>query len=625
MNIKYAIAFSIIIALTTTITGPESLENLALNLQFKIRGTRNLNKAIVSLKINEREFFNYITRKKTFDFRFHSKVLSSSQIFFEKFHNHFYWDTDFFINLLEKIKKYRPLVVAVIPSFSTNEEGIFPHSLKNSDKKKLEELSREIPVLWSSYLKRDGTLLSPPDFLTTGNIFYNNVLPDDDLIVRKARLKSDTALSLAGAIWLNSKVRDKFETSDLTETAAGNNFFINYSGRKDPGITFSAISFLEDIEAGWLPVLKDKIILIDIQADHTDDYLIPYLQKENIALVSNCNIQSEILSSLIDNRTINRSSSWLNLLSTTIMGICSALVFLNFSLILSQFLTFALALFFSLISIFLFSSFSFWLNTTAPLITIFITSLILTIWRYTTDERKKTMAMQREIDELKGNFLSLISHNLRTPIAKIRALSSVILNRDRGNLLKKQREAVTNILKSSMELTSYITNILNITRIDAQKVKLHKTPCDVNSLIRQAIEKSSLLIESKNITFSLKLEPIFSIELDRELFFQLFLNILENSIKYSPNNSEVTIETKEVDNSLYISVTDQGIGISKEEANNIFKKFHRVDNIYTETISGTGLGLYLVQYFVKLHGGEIKVNSVLGGGATFTIILPISQ
>jgi signal transduction histidine kinase len=231
--------------------------------------------------------------------------------------------------------------------------------------------------------------------------------------------------------------------------------------------------------------------------------------------------------------------------------------------------------------------------------------------------------MHKEVDELKGNFLSLISHNLKTPIAKIRAMSSVLLHKDSDNLREHQIEATTSILRSSRDLTSYISNILNITRIGAQKIKLHKNVCDINSLITQSVEKMNDLVDNKKIKFKLDLEPIFSVEVDKELIFQVLYNILENAIKYSPKNSTITISSKEEKNFLLISIKDQGIGISKEESIKIFQKFHRTNNIYTESITGTGLGLYLSKYFVNLHGGEIKVESALGDGSTFIISLPL--
>ena len=352
--------------------------------------------------------------------------------------------------------------------------------------------------------------------------------------------------------------------------------------------------------------------------------MLPYRHDEQNKLATNREIQNEILNSLIENITLKKTPFWITFIISFTLSILATLPFLFCSLLFSQVLISSMILTFIIISIIFFGVFFIWINTITPLITIFATTLIMTIGKYVSDDRTKLKKIHEEIDTLKSNFLSLISHNLKTPIAKIRALSSVLLKKDSNNLSEEQKEALLNILRSSRDLTSYISNILNITRIESQKIKLNKSVCDINVIIHQVTDRVRTLLDNKPIKFNLQLEPIFSVEIDKDLFFQLFFNVLENAVTYSPSNSTVTIKSKEVGNYVEISVKDQGIGISKEEINRIFNKFHRTQNIYTESITGTGLGLYLAKFFVELHNGEINVDSSLGEGATFTISLPIS-
>ncbi len=141
--------------------------------------------------------------------------------------------------------------------------------------------------------------------------------------------------------------------------------------------------------------------------------------------------------------------------------------------------------------------------------------------------------------------------------------------------------------------------------------------------MQQVVKKCSYLADEKNITLITEYEPLFSLNVDGELLTQVFTNLVENAIKYSPENSKVLITTDEEDGKVMVQVADQGIGISDQEKENVFIKFYRSKDVVNTDIKGSGLGLYLSKYFVNLHNGEIFVESEPQKGSTFTVELPM--
>jgi hypothetical protein len=218
----------------------------------------------------------------------------------------------------------------------------------------------------------------------------------------------------------------------------------------------------------------------------------------------------------------------------------------------------------------------------------------------------------------------MMSHDLKTPLARIQGMTDLI-KRDHNALSTAQAEAVDTIKSSSEDLVKFINTILNYTKIESQGIELHVESRDINQLVRETIKKFDFMAKSKGINFVLELEPLFSISLDPELIRQVLANLIENAIKYSPEGSKILISTEESTNGVMIQVADQGIGIPSDEISNVFMKFFRSKNAKSSTIKGSGLGLYLAKYFVELHGGEISVESSLGAGSTFSIVLPIQK
>jgi signal transduction histidine kinase len=140
--------------------------------------------------------------------------------------------------------------------------------------------------------------------------------------------------------------------------------------------------------------------------------------------------------------------------------------------------------------------------------------------------------------------------------------------------------------------------------------------------VKDVISKLEYLARSKNIEIRAELEPLFSIKIDVDLMRQVFQNLIENGIKYSPEGTSILVTSEERDGLIVVQVADQGPGIPEDELPHIFMKFYRSRNAKGSSIKGSGLGLYLAKYFVELHKGRVLVDSTLGQGTTFTVELP---
>lgn len=261
-----------------------------------------------------------------------------------------------------------------------------------------------------------------------------------------------------------------------------------------------------------------------------------------------------------------------------------------------------------------------------------ITYLVFSGYRLAYQENLQWRSQQhaqslRELDEMKTNFLSLVSHDLKTPIAKIQAVSERLrremqLPDAERPTYKEWKDLLDSIENSNNELKHYITSLLNLSKIESRKVILNKKSNDINVLIRQTLKRLRPLSQQKDITIDEKLEPLFSVECDEDLMKQVISNLVDNAIKYSPGQSRILVQSQEESSVVRVSVQDFGPGIPKEQLPLMFRKFSRLQGT-ADAVKGSGLGLYLSKYFIELHGGSIRVESIEGQGTTFSFTLPI--
>lgn len=227
---------------------------------------------------------------------------------------------------------------------------------------------------------------------------------------------------------------------------------------------------------------------------------------------------------------------------------------------------------------------------------------------------------EKELSEMKDEFVSTVSHELRTPLTSMKLYTSLLKDGKFGKTTKRQEKALSIIQEENKRLGTLIDDILNLSRLEAKETKLNLQELDFGELTRNQIYYSTA--EQKNIKIINNVPEHFIIKADPEKFKQVFVNLLDNAIKYTQKEGRIAINTKNTKDSWEISISDTGKGISKEELPKLFNKFYRIDSYITRKHPGAGLGLAIVKKIVDLHHGDITVESELGKGSTFTVSIP---
>ncbi|MEW5820311.1 MAG: PAS domain S-box protein [Cyanobacteriota bacterium] len=230
-----------------------------------------------------------------------------------------------------------------------------------------------------------------------------------------------------------------------------------------------------------------------------------------------------------------------------------------------------------------------------------------------------------EANKHKSFFLSTMSHELRTPLNAILGFSQSLEKQYFGPLNAKQLEYIQDIYSSGNHLLSLINDILDIAKIDANTIDLNIESFPVVETIKNIITMFKVQFEKKQINFEYTIETsINNIKADKKRFKQILLNLISNSIKYSNEKGQIKLEvTKLKDNFIYISVTDKGVGLKKNECKKIFSEFYQTDHTRDQALGGTGIGLALCKRLVNMHKGEIGVESEYGEGSKFWFTLPV--
>lgn len=373
--------------------------------------------------------------------------------------------------------------------------------------------------------------------------------------------------------------------------------------------------------------LLDKIVLLgDNLEKKSDRYrLTPF--DRSINAMTTTEIQSNMIDSLIRNNSPRQPSLWLDVILTVLISILTFFVTLNLRPVNGILILSATLAFFTFTCFFAFWTSRYVIMMTHPYLAVFLCYYFLIPYRLIVENRKSWEYIQKnkllsEVETLKTNFIGMMSHDLKTPLARIQGMTELI-SKDKNPLTSNQSEALSTIKASTEDLVTFINTILNYAKIESQGIELHKQSKDINSLIKEIILKYDFLAKLKHIQIQLELEPLFSLNIDPDLIKQVLSNLIENAIKYSPENSKILITSEEYNNHVVIQVADQGSGIDPEEIDKIFLKFFRSANAKSSAIKGSGLGLYLAKYFTELHKGKLTCESTLGQGSTFTLEIPI--
>lgn len=229
---------------------------------------------------------------------------------------------------------------------------------------------------------------------------------------------------------------------------------------------------------------------------------------------------------------------------------------------------------------------------------------------------------QKKEEQRKDDFMGMVSHELKTPLTSLKAYLQ-LLQRSETN---QQNPRHQNMLEKSVKQVDYMNNMingfLNVSRLDSGQMHIEKTSFDFQSLFAEI--EHEVLSTNHSRSFIFKATGQVLLIADRDKISQVLHNLIGNAVKYSPVNTSVIVEYRMTDhNSLQVTVTDHGIGISEDDQERIFERYYRVKDINSSTTSGFGIGLYLCKEIIDLHNGTIEVNSYQMEGTSFSFVLPI--
>jgi signal transduction histidine kinase len=392
---------------------------------------------------------------------------------------------------------------------------------------------------------------------------------------------------------------------------------------------FTHLSFSDAVENRIDPSKIDgKIIIIGRDSKSSASNFLTAPSSLHELDMSPMEVQANYIDSLITNSSPYLTPTWFTAILTFLLSLLTMLIVLRLRPVaglMAVVVSLTLVILFSFVADF---ALNWFFPIASPILGILVCFYFVLPYRLILENRLSWEYYEKnrlltQVEELKSNFIRLMSHDLKTPIARIQAMAEIVMQ-DKDRLTSDQTQALDNITRSSEELSQFIASILNLSRIQSKKVKLALKTRDINQLLQKVIANCEHLAKRKNIQVVTELEPLFSVRLDEDLMKQVFTNLIENAIKYSPENRQVTISATEIDNKIQVRISDQGIGIPKEDLPYVFERFYRAQNAEFEN-SGTGLGLYLAKYFVNLHSGSIEVQSEHLVGSTFSVSLPIDM
>jgi signal transduction histidine kinase len=559
--------------------------------RFQLRGDQHTSPQIVLITIKQSDFSS-IYEKRTNSMPNVSELTDITDSFF--------WNKDIWLSLLKKVLAQNPQSIGVTLYFGINVGDV---SLLRSE----EKIFKDPRIVWSTSTNNFERLYEPLFTNDTHtNIASNDLRRDEDGVIRHIFEQSDVLPHLV------EKITHKKFPSSRTGIS------INYRGS---GRIFTQYSLAEVLNEE-IPenTFANKIILIGAETNSGPQYLTP------VGALSRAETLAHITDDILGNKWIHQ---WhFGIYALLLVALTLFAVFLITQYPQSVALVFMLWLGLSIaaISAWIFDTFYIWIPAFSPAILLLATWVIFIGYQANRIERMNFRLQQeqkylQELEQLKNNFVSLISHDLKTPIAKIQAIVNRLLTQHSNPELQ---EDLKSLRGSGDELNRYIQSILKVLRVESRDFKVNKEVADINEIIEIALQQLRPLATEKNIRIQTELEPMFSVEFDTILIKEVLVNLIDNAIKYTPRGGQISIYSSETEDSIFVKVKDNGEGIRSEDLDTVWGKFTRGKDQDMKS-KGTGLGLYLVKYFIELHGGKVNLDSKIGSGSTVSFTLPLSD
>jgi two-component system phosphate regulon sensor histidine kinase PhoR len=539
----------------------------------------------------------------------------------------FHWNPRSFETLLERALRERPKALAVTWVIPDEAVRALPHQSPPSPA--LPALIRETRILFAAHPQSESNALNGPSSLAPrtqqGSIDFR---VDSDGQVRRTAPRSPGTPTLAELLAqkTTSSSPDSRSASPSAPEEEGE-AWIRYSSPSSRFAKIQVSDWLEGRIPG--PLLKDRIVLLTRPADDSSN---PKLRTP-LGPMTRAEILAFEVQGLRQERELKVARPWLRILLQLLLLVGVSWGILSLPILASAIAipSFGLLIVGAIYQI-LFQSFDFLIPAGNAVLGILITYLVFTGYKQAFQENLQWRALKqsqylRELEQMKSNFLSLVSHDLKTPIARIQVLVETLRRALPGGTRGEAsfKEPLDSIESANQELRHHIDSILNLSRIESSRVILNRRPNDLSRVIRQTLRRLGPIAAARQISIEERVEPLFSFEFDEELIRQVLTNLLDNAIKCSPPGGKVILRGTEQNGFVVVEVEDFGPGIPKDQLPLMFRKFSRIVRPLGQgdPVRGAGLGLYLTRYFIELHGGSIRVQSVEGQGTTFTFQLPL--
>lgn len=247
-----------------------------------------------------------------------------------------------------------------------------------------------------------------------------------------------------------------------------------------------------------------------------------------------------------------------------------------------------------------------------------VATSVAVIWYF-----KRAILQERALESTKNEFLSLASHQLRTPATNVKQYIGLLMDGYMGDLTEQQRNALTVAYKNNEAEINIMNDLLDVAKLDLDRIQLHKKITNVRSIANQVVKEYSTAAKERNQVITLEGPKQVMASVDEAYVKGIIENLLDNAVKYSRDGTRIVITVDRQQDNVCVEVKDRGLGIKKRDFARLFNKFSRLDNEFSANSQGSGLGLYWAKQIIRLHGGTIELSSREGKGSVFTVKLPV--
>ncbi len=275
---------------------------------------------------------------------------------------------------------------------------------------------------------------------------------------------------------------------------------------------------------------------------------------------------------------------------------------------------------FGVMGVFFRSKISTYGSTNSYILSALVNQAAIAIQRTKLAEVSRQIELMRETEKLQTALLNSISHDLKTPLVSIMGVLDNLLHDFSALDQQTREELLATAYEDADHLNRLVTNLLDMTRLEAKALKMHVEPCELRDVIGASLQPLKEEIEKREIVIYIP-EDFPEVTMDFVLMMRVFINLVDNALKYSHKDTRIRISAEQLGDKIQIDVKDEGIGIPKEDLVKVFDKFYRAVN--PRQITGTGLGLSICKGIVEVHGGTITAKNNAGKGVTVSVILPL--